>query len=355
MLLLLVIAVEIAAAWHCDLQGLPHQPVPRPQERMAASANMKDYARPEDDTYLSFPEWYIVWSYQEKADFQEKHLPSGFPYFGAVRQFWSSYCCIARLMRGKYPFNAGEQVMLVVIGSSFSAEYILKGLYEKTIGRLSEWTSGGQRTEEDEYAYETAREYGDFVHVRPFYEFHFARHATGIWRETHLWGAHPPRKWERKIFLTLDYAIEAVYCWIIEQGTHLTYGYEPAETDAWINNADETMLLQFPKVKKLKQVAAQEFIVDLPRYQEFTSVASELAERDVHFVEIAGNSYIVMSVLAPQSWHYDRDDGQELFSISVLTRQEIKRVVIGCNVTSLHAVLNALRARGVAVEHIYDY
>ena|ERR1700730_15366270 len=115
------------------------------------------------------------------------------------------------------------------------------------------------------------------------------------------------------------------------------------------------MLLQLPKVKKLKQVAAQEFIVDLPRYQEFTSVASELAERDVHFVEIAGNSYIVMSALAPQSWHYDRDDGQELFSISVLTRQEIKRVVIGCNVTSLDAVLNALRARGVAVEHIYDY
>jgi hypothetical protein len=350
-----MIAVEIAAGWHCDLQGVPHPQASRPQDRTAATADIKDYARPEDDTYLSFPEWYIVWSYQEKADFQEKHLPSGFPYFAAVRQFWGSYCCIARLMRGKYPFNAGEQVMLVVIGSSFSAEYILKGLYEKTIGRLSEWTSGGQRTEEDEYAYETAREYGDFVHIRPFYEFQFARHATGTWRETHLWGAHPLRKWERKMFLTFDYAIEAFYCWFIEQGTHLTYGYEPADTDAWINNADETILRQVPNVKELKQVGPHEFIVDLPRYQDFTSAASALAARDVHFVKIAGNSYIIVSVLAPQSWHYDRADGQELFSNSVLTRQEMKRVVIGCDVMSLHAVLNTLRSRGVTVEHIYDY
>ena len=61
------------------------------QRRTAVTAGIADYARPEDETYLSYPEWYIVWSYQEKADFQEKNLPSGFPFFGAVRQYWGSY------------------------------------------------------------------------------------------------------------------------------------------------------------------------------------------------------------------------------------------------------------------------
>jgi hypothetical protein len=179
-LLLIAICTEIAAGWRCSLQGQVHPPIPSPTERRSATANIKDYARAEDDTLLSHPEWYIVWSYQEKADFQQAHLPSGFPYLGAVRQYWSSYCCISRLIRGKYPFNAGEQLMLVVIGTSFSAEFILKGAYENTIGKLSEWSSGSAATDEDRFAYGVAREYADFVHIRPFYEFHFAPRVPAL-------------------------------------------------------------------------------------------------------------------------------------------------------------------------------
>lgn len=354
-LLLVSVGVTIAISWHCDLQGQIHPPTPEPYERKAATASIKDYSRPEDDTYLSYPEWYIVWSYQEKADFQEKHLPSGFPYFAAVRQYWNSYCCITRLIRGKYPFNGGEQLMLGIIGTSFSAEYILKGIYEKTIGGLSEWTSGHQPVEEDQYAYQVARDYAEFVHIRPFYEFRFARQVKGLWSKTPLWGAHPVRKWERKIFLTFDYTLEAFYCWLIQIATHVTYGDEPADTYAWIDNADETLLQQLPRVKKVKQVGPQALLVDIPRYQEFTSVASVFAERDVHFVEIADNAHITVSVLAPQSWHYDRADAQELFSNPVLTHPELKRIVIGCDVTALHALINTLHAGGVTLEHIYDY
>jgi hypothetical protein len=355
LLLLVFIAAEIATSWRCELQGQTYSPTPQQQERRAATAGIKDYSRPEDDTYLSYPEWYIVWSYQEKADFQEKHLPSGFPYFGAVRQYWNSYCCINRLTRGKFPFNGGEQLMLVVIGTSFSAEYILKGAYENTIGRFSEWTSSQQPVEEDHYAYKVAREYADFVHIRPFYEFCFAPQLKGLWSETHLWGLHPLRKWERKTFLTVDYLIEAIYCWLIEKATHLSYGYEATETYAWIDNASESVLQQLSRVKMVKQIGTREFIVDVPRYQDFTSVASALAERDVHFVEIAGNSHIIVSVLAPQPWHYDQSDAQQLFSSPVLTHPELKRVVIECYVTSLHAMLNTLHAGEVTIEHLYDY
>jgi hypothetical protein len=341
--------------WHCNLQGQVPLPVPESQERKAATAGIKDYSRPEDDAYLSYPEWYIVWSYQEKADFQEKNLPSGFPYFGEVRQYWSSYCCISRLTRGKYAFNGGEQVMLVVIGTSFSAEYILKGAYEKTISKLSEWTSSHQAVEEDRYAYKVAREYADFVHVRPFYEFRFAHHVGELWRETHSWGPHPLRKWERKLFLTADYAMEALYCWIIEKGTYATYGHEPAETYAWIDNANQTLLQELPREKMMRQVGPQAFIVDVPRYQEFTEIASALAERGVHFVEIAGNSEILVSVLGGNSWHYGDSGARQLFSNPVLTHPGTQRVILGCDVPSLHSVLQRLNSGGATLEHVYDY
>jgi hypothetical protein len=353
--LLLVIAIEVVSSWRCDLEGQILVPVPQPRQRNAVVAGIKDYSRPEDDAYLSYPEWYIVWSYQEKADFQENRFPSEFPYFGAVRQYWKSYCCISRLTRGKYEFNAGEQTMLVVIGTSFSAEYILKGMYENTIGRLSEWTSGGQFTSEDQYAYKVAREYADSVHVRPFYEFHFARHVKGLWAENSGWGPHPIRKWERKVFLTIDYAAEAFYCWLIEKGTHATYGREPDNTYAWVENLDETLLPQFPHLKVVKRVGPQAYIVDIPRYQEFTAVGSMLAQHGVRFVEIAGNSQISLSVLAPQAWHYDGSAARRLFSMAVLTRPGWQRVVLTCGVLSLDQSLRGLHSDGVIVEHVYDY
>jgi hypothetical protein len=354
-LLLVVLAVEIAAGWHCDLQAQIPASVPQPPARKAAVAGIKDYARPEDDAYLGFPEWYIVWSYQEKADFQEARLPSGFPYLGAVRQYWSSYCCISRLTRGKYAFNGGEHVMLVVIGTSFSAEYILKGVYEKTIGRLSEWTSGHQFTEEDRYAYKVAREYADFVHVRPFYEFRFAPHVKGLWAENPVWGQHPIRKWERRVFLTADYSLEALYCWMIEKATHASYGHEPADTYAWVDNVDEALLPQILHLKLVKRMGPQAVIVDIPRYQEFAAVSSVLAQHGVRFVEIAGNSQITLSVLSPPAWHYQGALAQQLFSLPILTSPGLQRTVLRCDVSSLGQVLNALHADGVVVEHVYDY
>jgi len=353
--LLVLIAFEVIAGWRCDLQGQIPAPVAQPEQSKAMVAGIKDYSRPEDDTYLSYPEWYIVWSYQEKADFQAHQLPSGFPYFGAVREYWKSYCCISRLTRGKYEFNAGEQVMLVVIGTSFSAEYILKGVYENTVGRLSEWTSGHQFTSEDQYAYQVAREYADFVQVRPFYEFHFARLVKGLWAENSRSGPHQIRKWERRIFLTLDYATEAFYCWFIEQGTHATYGREPDRTDAWVENLDETSLPQIPHLKVVKRVDRQASIVEIPRYQEFTNVALVLAQHGVRFVEIAGNSQIALSTLAPQAWHYDGAAARQIFSIPILTRPGWQRVVLTCAVPALDQCLSSLHSDGVTVEHVYDY
>lgn len=346
---------EVIAGWHCKLQAEIPTPVPQPKERAAAVSEIKDYVRPEDDAYLSLPEWYIVWSYQEKADFQKDHLPSEFPYFGAVDQYWETYCCIARLIAGKYKFNAGEQVMLVVLGTSFSAEYILKGLYEKSLGRLTEWTSDHQPTEEDLYAYRVAREYADFVHVRPFYEFSFARHVKGLWAETPLRGQHVLRKWERRAFLTADYTIEAIYSWGIEKATHLSYGYEPDRTYTWLDHVDDSALKQIPQVKAVKQVGPGAYIVDAPRYQAFTGVATALARHGAHFVEIDGNSSITISLLASDSWSGEEGLTQRLFSLPLLTRAGWRRVVLRSDVSSLDRVLPELAAAGIAVEHIYDY
>jgi hypothetical protein len=325
------------------------------KSRQKLTSDIKDYARAEDSTYLGFPEWFIVWSYTEKADFQQNHLPSGFPYLKSIQQYWSGYCCVHGLTHGKYPFDFGEHQMLVVIGSSFSVEYLIRASYENTLGRFTEWLSSGEEVEEDAYSNRVAREYADFVHIRPFYEFSFWKRFKGLWSENKLGGRHELRKLERRMFLSIDYSIEAFYCWLIEKATHASYGIESADTYAWIGNAREEIFAQNPRIRKVKEVGPGEYIVIIPRYQEFTTVAEWLADRDVHFVEIAGNDEILVSAIAPRNWSYNLTAGEEAFSTALATAPEWKRVAISTPVGSLHRVLNDLRSGGIKVEHVYDY
>lgn len=355
MLLLIVIGTQVVIGWRCNLQREIPSSGPALREGQAVTASIQDYARPESEAYLSYPEWLIVWSHQENADFQEHHLAGEIAYFAELRQFWGSFCCISRLIRERDSLNGANFGMLTLMGASFSAEYVIKGAYERTIGRLSEWSSGHQPVEEDEFAASVAHEYAGFIHTRPFYEFRFAHHIPDLWQQTPIWGLHPFRKFERKFFLTGDFACEAFYGWVIEHVVRTANGHETAETYAWVKNADRAVLENVPHVRIVRQLGPQSFIVAIPRYQEFTDIAFALARRGVQFLDIAGNSQILVSVIAPQNWRYDRADARELFSNPILTRTGLQRVALGCSVSALHDVLPRLNSGGATLEHVYDY
>ncbi len=313
--------------------------------------------RPLEDSYFSYPEWYIVWSYEERAQYLPKNLPSGFPYFASIGQYWRSYCFICGLTQSRHQFNFGDHLSSFVLGGSFALEYAIRGAYEQTIGRVSEWSSSQELVEEDAYAARVARTYADFVYIRPFYEFHFARALKQLWKETPLWGKHPIRKWERKFILSVDYGMEAVYAEGMQLASHLAYGAESDETHTWIENAPDSAFREFPGIKNVRQIAPQSFVVVIPRYQEFTGVAVELSRKDVHFIQIAGNDEIMLTVVMPKSGKYDlpAEDGSILFTENLLTQSDVKRMAFECRVRSLHTVLNHLASRGIKIEHIYDY
>jgi len=161
--------------------------------------------------------------------------------------------------------------------------------------------------------------------------------------------------WSEDCSLLLIILPRLFYCWQIEKATHLTYGREPDKTYAWIDDADQSSLAHIVTVRVVKQVGPRTFIVEVPRYQEFSKIAAILAQQQIHFVEIAGNTHIILSVLAPQSWNHDLSGGRQLFWRTILTHPEMKRVIIGADVTSLPVVLNNLRASEINIEHVYDY
>jgi hypothetical protein len=317
------------------------------------------YARDEVDTFYTYPEWYIVWSYQAKAGFQQTHLPSGYSYFGDIGQFWKAYSRMYAATRRVYPFAAGDHIMLAVIGSSLTVEYTLKGLYEETLGRVSERTSGRQMVAEDNYAAKVAQQYAAFVHVRPFYEFSFAHALRGLWSDTPFRTTHLIRTLERRAWLSLDYAVESAYCEAIELATHATYGYEDVNTAAWIEfpaPAKARVLASVRSMKVAKDLGATEAIVEIPRYQEFTADAQQLMRDGVRFHQISGNELILISAIAPSVWTNSSPNLQLLLSQPTLTDPSKTRVVLLGKVSDLHQILFPLLERQqLTIEHLYDY
>jgi hypothetical protein len=327
-------------------------PLPEDVLHRTVAANVRN--RDLEDSYYSYPEWFIVWSYEERAAYLENgSLPSGFPYFASIYQYWHGYCLICEITHSRRQFSMGGHVMEVVLGSSFALEYSIRGAYERTLGALSEWTASNQLVDEDKYAARVAREYANFVYVRPFYEYHFAHALKGLWKETGFWGPHPLRKLERKAILTTDYGLESIYAEILEKLSHMTYGEESAETYTWIENAPESLFQKYPHVRKVKDVGERSYVVSIPRYQEFTQLAVQMAKDNVHFAHIAGNDEIVVSAMV-RTWTYETPEERVLFFEQFLTRPDMKRVVLECRVRDLHLVLNDLASRGT-IEHIYDY
>jgi len=310
------------------------------------------------DTFYTYPEWYIVWSYQAKADFQQKHLPSGYSYFCDIGQFWQAYSRVYAATRRTYPFAVGDHIMLAVIGSSLTVEYTLKGLYEETLGRVSEWTGRDQMTREDRYAASVAENYAAFVHVRPFYEFSFAHALRGLWADTPFRATLFLRTVERRAWLSLDYAVESAYCGVIELATHATYGFEDVRTAAWLEfpaEAKARVLASVPSMKMAKDSAAIEAIVKIPRYQEFTADAQRLIQSGGRFHQVAGNELILISAIAPSGWTISLTNLQLLLSQPILTDRSKSREVLLGKVSDLHEVLPSLERQGLAIEHLYDY
>src|SRR5262249_17294801 len=58
----------------------------------------KGYRRKLDNTFFTFPEWYIVYSFEDFGRFLDRSSESHFNYLGHILGFWRSFCTINRAL-----------------------------------------------------------------------------------------------------------------------------------------------------------------------------------------------------------------------------------------------------------------
>jgi hypothetical protein len=316
-----------------------------------------EYRRAPDQTFLTFPEWFLVYSPQQYAEYLQKHTPTGFPFVGHLRQFWQSYAAVFHETRsGGYPFNSEYHLMIIVIGASTTFEYTCRSLYESTIGRLTTLTLGNDLTEEDRYASQVAQEYVEFIRVHPWYEFDFWQRLINLWSQSNFFGHHQLRKAERHLALSIEYGGKAVYGKILKAATRSAYAEDSPVTAILINKLPPEVAVKLPELKVLQHFPDDTVLATVPRYQAFTKYASVLAVSGINFYEIAGNrGSILVSVLAPHHWALGDNEVRVLFRQSIFTHPDQERIALVVKVEGLAKLLRQLHQMGIQTEHIYDY
>jgi len=321
----------------------------------AESPIAPDQRRSVEQTFLTFPEWFLVHSPAEYARYVKQHPAHGFPFLGHVGQIWSSYAAVTEeQVRAKYPGNAGYHVMIGVIGSSTTVEYGLRSMYENTLGRIS-WATASGLTPEDEYGARVAQDYVDFIRKEPWYLFDFSAKLKGLWADTPLFGENMLRKLERRYALTTEYLIKAAYGKLIKLGT--SAAYEPALlTTQVVADHEPYDLSDQPNVKLLRMLDDGRAVLELPRYYDFRLAATKLGLQDVQLQDIAGNSSVILvTVLTRSHGTAAPPDSRVLFEQPILTEPGRKRVALVLPVAALSRYLVDAPRQGVEVEHVYDY
>lgn len=332
--------------WHTTTAATGEDAVPV----VAAPADR----RGEEQTFLTFPEWFLVFSPAEYAQFVRSRNPDEFCFWGHIGQLWSSYGQVIRQTHDRRePTNWGYHVMIMVIGVSTTVEYAIRSAYEQTIGRISGALSGG-RTGEDDFGAQVAQEYVDFIRVRPWYEFNFSDRLRRLWTQTSFSGPHLLRKLERRYALSTEYLVKAVYGKIIEKATHTAYE-RPIVTTSVVIGAMPGCDSMPATVERISKSMDDTTLLALPRYQDFMAPATALAICGAQFHEIAGNhGVIVLSVLGPLG-QVQPAGTEVMIRQPIITQPGREREVLMTPVATLASVLRGLTAQGLTLEHIFDY
>src|SRR5258708_937815 len=243
------------------------------------------YQRKQNNTFFTFPEWYIVYSFEDFGRFLDRSSESHFNYLGHILGFWRSVCTINRAVPATGESLADVKTMIYVIGISYSTEYAIKGIYENTIGRVFEWIRGETRTPQDEYARAVLQDYAAFLYTIPWYKYPFPDKRDGL-----MAIAKPTpsqlRTWERDFALGTEYFLKVGYARLIQQALDANADDEPRDIMFVVATLPPNVLAGETRLKPVRTLTPQWQLVQAPRYKELTEILQGLLDEGYALAEI---------------------------------------------------------------------
>jgi hypothetical protein len=162
---------------------------------------------------------------------------------------------------------------------------------------------------------------------------------------------------ERRFSLSLQYGIKSLYA----KGIEALAGLSPADLEigSVVVAPPGKALPADARIRTVREVRAsdgrQGVLMITPRYREFTRIIRLVGANSLSFGEIAGNTRILTTVLAPPGALPPADGAKPIFETDVQSMPGWRRVGYDTKVSAVAALPAAVEARGAKFEHAYDY
>jgi hypothetical protein len=337
--LLLAAAPVVVVERACVAEAQDRAPPP-PRHDLGGA----EWRRAAGDSFLTYPEWFIVHAYEDMAGVARQASESDFDYLASIAGFWRSLCQATREAGRTGAMTADQTTTNHVIGISFTAEMAVIGAYERTIGALTAWARGPRRTPEDEFALRVAEDYAIFLRQLPWYEYPFGTELSRLWQEAPFGEVSAVRSAERRLWLSALYGGRAVYA----QAIGALAGVAPAalRIRSVIQGGEPEA---DPRITVLRRFDDGAALIETPRYRALTEILAGIAERGGEVREIAGNPRILVTVLAPVGLALP---GDQVFALPIQSRPGWRRIGLDVEVPALAGLM---RDAGATFEHAYDY
>ena len=307
-----------------------------------------EFRRAEANSYLTYPEWHIVYAYDELAQTLKTGDEYQFDYLSSVTKFWSSTCQLMKVADGHGGADGATRRMIYTIGASFNLEMGLKAAYEETIGRLFATIRGPQKTPQDQQALAMAVDYSAFLRQMPWYKYDFDKARQSLWVAPMTDMA---RGWERRLALGAEWKAKSYYASAIGAAVDAT-GQAQLKIRSVISGLPAETLKTIPNVAVISE-SPDGVQIETPRYDIFTHVLADIIAKGGTVREIAGNDDIMLSIDVPEGADY-QGPGEVLYRMS---RQGFAsdRVLISLKVAELTSAFQQMQIADPGIEHVFDY
>ncbi|MDR6263170.1 hypothetical protein [Roseobacter sp. N2S] len=314
-------------------------------EKYAALIDPAEH-RAEAASYLTYPEWHIVFAYDDYAQILQSGDPQDFGYFKAITGFWTAMCSLTQTAdaHGGAPET---KTMDYVIGVSFTAELLAKAAYEETIGRITTWLRGPDPVASDTASARMARDYAEFLHQIPWYKYDFPKDVAAL----KAIGPLTFRDRERQFALGLEFGAKTAYAKAIAQAVEAS-GQAKLTIRSVVKGVDTDALHKIPEVIVIR-ATPDGIEIETPRYAAFTAILKTIADQNGEIIEIAGNDEIMVTLTGSKR----PDPVQDADVLARLDRQGYgdHRWLVNVQLADLSNLIRALKGPDASLEHIFDY
>ena len=139
------------------------------------------YRRKLNNTFFTFPEWYIVYSFEDFGRFLDRSSESHFGYLGHIFGFWRSFCTINRAVPA-----TGESLHRRQDDDLHHRRQLFRRirhqgtLREHHRPRRSNGSGATKRTPQDEFGRAVLQDYAAFLYTIPWYKYPFREKLDGL-------------------------------------------------------------------------------------------------------------------------------------------------------------------------------